>query len=252
MKGKLEKTLNLILPVATVMTVVLVWAIASKSIGNEYILPSVTQTMEEFLVLLKSANFYRSFAFTLLRSLVAFVLSFVLAFALSTFSVKLRYARKVIAPIISITRALPTIAIVLLLLFWTNSKIAPLIVTMLVVLPTLYTHIESAFLSLDKTVIEAGRVDGANEKNVFMKIELPQMLSSIYSGIGSGISLNFKLMVAAEVIAQTAHSIGYMLNTSKAYFEIAQMLALVSFSVIFGVIVEAIFGALSKKASKWK
>lgn len=252
MKGKLERTLNLILPIATVLTVILAWAIAAKSIDSEYILPSVSKTVEEFLALLKSMEFYRSFALTLFRSLIAFIFSFALAFALATLSVKLKYARKIISPIISITRALPTIAIVLLLLFWTNSKIAPIIVTMLVVLPTLFTHIETAFLSLDKTVIEAGRVDGANEKNVFFKIELPQMLPAVYTGIGSGISLNFKLMVAAEVIAQTAHSIGYMLNTSKAYFEIGEMLALVCFSVIFGMLVEWLFNHLSKKASNWK
>jgi ABC-type nitrate/sulfonate/bicarbonate transport system permease component len=119
-------------------------------------------------------------------------------------------------------------------------------------LPTSYTHIESAFLSIDKTVIEAGRVDGANEKSVFLKIELPQILPAVYTGVGSGLSLNFKLMVAAEVIAQTANSIGYMLNTSKVYFEIANMLAIVCFSVIFGLIVETIFSYLSKKSSSFK
>lgn len=252
MKGKLERTLNLILPIATVLIVLAVWAIASKSVDSEYILPSVSNTAEEFFALLKSSEFYRSFTFTLFRSFIAFAISFLLAFALAVLSVKLKYAKKVVAPIIGITRALPTIAIVLLLLFWTNSKVAPVIVTMLVVLPTSYTHIESAFLSIDKTVIEAGRVDGANEKSVFLKIELPQILPAVYTGVGSGLSLNFKLMVAAEVIAQTANSIGYMLNTSKVYFEIANMLAIVCFSVIFGLIVETIFSYLSKKSSSFK
>ena len=87
---------------------------------------------------------------------------------------------------------------------------------------------------------------------VTVSVELPQMLPAIYTAIGSGISLNFKLMVAAEVIAQTAYSIGYMLNTAKVYFEIAQMLALVCFAVIFGIIVEAIFNMLSKKSASWK
>jgi NitT/TauT family transport system permease protein len=119
-------------------------------------------------------------------------------------------------------------------------------------LPTLYTHIDSALFSLDKTVAEAGRVDGANEKAVFKLIELPQIAPAIYSGVGSGISLNLKLMVAAEVIAQTAKSIGYLLNTSKVYFEVAQMLAIVCFVVILGVIIESIFNRLSKKSGDWK
>ena len=163
-------------------------------------------------------------------------------------SKKVKYAKGLIKPLVAIMRALPTIAIVLLLLFWTTSNIAPIVVTTIVVAPTLYTHIESAFFTLDKNIAEAGRVDGADEKAVFCKIELPQILPSIYTGIGSGISLNFKLMVAAEVISQTAKSIGFILNTSKVYFEVAKMLALVCVVVILCIIIESIFNHLARKA----
>ena len=77
-------------------------------------------------------------------------------------------------------------------------------------------------------------------------------LPSVLRAIGSGISLNFKLMVAAEVISQTANSIGYMLNLSKVYFETAQMLALVCTTVLFGVVMETVFNYLSKKAGDWQ
>ena len=251
MKNK-EKLLNLIIPLVSVGVILLVWAVAAFKIDSEYILPSVTQTAEEFFALLKSKEFYVSLFLTLFRSFVAFTVSFVLAFGFAILANKIKYFRSIISPIISIMRALPTIAIVLLLLFWTNSKVAPIIVTAIVVLPTLYTHIDSALFSLDKTVAEAGRVDGANEKAVFKLIELPQIAPAIYSGVGSGISLNLKLMVAAEVIAQTAKSIGYLLNTSKVYFEVAQMLAIVCFVVILGVIIESVFNRLSKKSGDWK
>ena len=252
MKDNKIRILNLIMPIISVAMIFLIWAIAAAKVDSEYILPSIRQTAVEFVQLLKSKQFYISLTFTVFRSLIAFVVSFTIAFVLSILSNKVRYAKGVITPIISIMRALPTIAIVLLLLFWTNSKVAPVIVTLIVVLPTLYTHLESALFSLDKTVSEAGRVDGADEKAVFLTIELPQILPAIYSGIGSGISLNFKLMVAAEVISQTAKSMGYMLNVSKVYFEIAEMLALVCFIVILGVIVECFFGFLAKKSSSWK
>lgn len=252
MKDRKDKILNLILPLISVFAVILAWAIASVSINNSFILPSVKETGERFLMLFLEKRFYLAFSLTLLRSVMAFVISFALAFFLAILSGKNSCVKKLIAPIISITRSLPTIAIVLLLLLWTNSNVAPVIVTMLVVFPTTYTHLESAFSSLDKTVAEAGRVDGANEFQVFKKIEIPIALPSIYLAIGSGFSLNFKLMVAAEVISQTANSIGYMLNTSKVYFETAEMLALVCASVLLGVIIEATFNKLSKKSGEWR
>ena len=252
MNIKREKILNLILPILTAVVLVVVWAVTALKLDNEYILPTISQTFSEFFALLKSAEFYRSLGGTLVRSLVAFLISFFSAFILVVLSIKVKGLKSAIAPIISIARALPTIAVVLVLLLWTNSKIAPVIVTMLVVFPTLYTHLESAFLSLDKTVSEAGRVDGADEKNVLFRIELPCIMPSVYSAIGSGISLNFKLMVAAEVISQTATSLGYMLNTSKVYFEIARMFAVVCVAVILGVIIESVFNHLSRKSAEWK
>ena len=249
---KLKKVLNLIMPFIAIGCVLLVWSIAALSIDSEYILPTVTETLEEFIALFVNAKFYLALFSTMLRSLIAFLVSFMFAFPLAIITVKLSLADKFIDTLISVIRALPTIAIVLILLFWTTSKVAPVIVTTLVVMPTCYTQIVNAFKALDKTVAEAGRVDGADEFQVFKFIELPQIAYALFITIGSGISLSFKLMVAAEVIAQTANSIGFMLNTSKAYFEISQMLALVCVSVIFGVVVEFIFNYLSKKVGSFE
>ena len=75
---------------------------------------------------------------------------------------------------------------------------------------------------------------------------LPQLLRSA----GSGLSLNVKLMVAAEVLAQTGRSLGYLLNTSKVYLETATMIALVLVSVALGLIVEGVFGLLARSAER--
>ena len=249
---KREKILNSILPLVAVFCIIVIWAVASKVIDSEYILPSVNQTLEEVFALFCKSEFYLSFLLTLLRSVISFVISFGLSFVLAFLAVKRKYAERVILPIISLIRAMPTIAVVLLLLFWTNSKIAPVIVTMMVVFPTTYTHIKSALETVDSTSVEAGMVDGADKKQVFLRIELPQILPAVLSAIGSGISLNFKLMVAAEVIAQTANSLGYLLNTAKVYFEIAEMIALVCVAVAFGILIEFVFNKLSKKSGQWK
>jgi NitT/TauT family transport system permease protein len=226
--------------------------IASAVVDSEYILPSVGQTINALFSVLGKGEFYLAFLSTLLRSLIAFIISFVLAFVFAFFSARNTIVRKIIEPIISVIRALPTIAIILLLLFWTNSKVAPVIVTLLVVLPTSYTHLISAFESIDKTSVEASWVDGADQKQSFALVEFPQIAPAFFKAIGGGVSLNFKLMVAAEVLAQTANSIGYMLNVSKVYFEIPTLMALVLVAVVFGVVVEFIFNKISLKLGSWK
>lgn len=247
-----KNVVSALLPFITLAACVLLWSFAAKIVGTEYILPSVSQTLSALFKLLKGGEFYRSFALTFLRTLVAFSISFSLGFLLAFIKSRAPLSGGVIEPIVSVLRALPTIAIILLLLLWTNSRVAPVVVTLLVVLPTSYAHLLSAFESIDKTSVEAGRVDGAGGKQTFAFIEFPQIAPAFFKAAGGGLSLNFKLMVAAEVLAQTANSIGYMLNTAKAYFEIAQMTALVLFSVVACVIIERAFNYIAEKVGEWR
>lgn len=249
---KFDKALNLILPLITVGAILIVWAVMAKIVGSSYILPSVSETLVEFIALFSNASFYIAFSLTLLRSLIAFILSFIFAGVLAFLAFKSKKAERVVITITSIIRALPTIAIVLLLLFWTNSQVAPVIVTMLVVMPTTYTQLLNALKSIDKTVVEAGMVDGANRRKLFLNVEFPQILPSVFMTIGSGISLNFKLMVAAEVLSATVKSLGNMLNLANYSAEIAKMMALVLTAILFGIICELIFKKISDKVGEWK
>ena len=70
--------------------------------------------------------------------------------------------------------------------------------------------------------------------------------------VGTGLSLNLKLMVAAEVLAATAKSIGNMLNNGNYYLEIPKMFALTLVVIVAGLLIEVIFGALAKRTERWK
>ncbi len=249
---KTDELINLILPIVTVVCILIIWGACAYFTDNEYLLPTVGDTLKEFFALFVDAKFYSALLSTLIRSLIAFILSFLIASTLAFFASKSKIMERLILPLISIVRALPTLAIVLLLLIWTNNQIAPILVTSLVVMPTSYTHVKSAIESIDKNSVEAGMVDGTDRVSSFFRIELPQIAPMIYSAVGSGLALNLKLMVAAEVMSATVKSLGTMLNISNYNAEIAKMLALVLVVVILGLIIELLFNYFSKKTGEWK
>ena len=145
-----------------------------------------------------------------------------------------------------------TLTIVLLLMFWTSSQVAPVIVTMLVVLPVLYNNLRAALDTVDEDVVQMCSLFGVDKKKVFYKVKLPAILPPVTLAVGSGLSLNLKLMVAAEVLAATANSIGAKLAFSNYNLQVATMIALVVVTVVTGVIIESVFGYLSKKVVKGK
>ncbi len=252
MKGRISRTLNFFLPLISVACIIAIWAITAAAIGKEYILPSVQFAFKNMLQLFAQNNFYYALFGTVLRTLIAFLISYSFALVLAVFSVKCEIFSRLIEPIIGVIRALPTIAVILLLLVWTNSKVAPIIVTVLVILPTTYSHLKNSFESIDKFITEASRVDGANELRVLRHIELPLVAPTMLIEAGSGFSLNFKLMVAAEVLSATSRSLGNLMNLANITSETAQLLALVIVSVIIGLVIESLFNWLAKKICDWK
>lgn len=247
---KQDKLLNALLPFLTVAVIFGLWGLAAAKVDSEYVLPTVGDTFAALWELLKSAEFYRAYFGTLLRSIFAFAIAFFLAFIAAFVAYKCDKAKRALKPLIVIIRALPTIAVVLLLVLWTSSFVAPVIVTFLVVFPTLYNNLYAALCGIDKDLNEMCKVFGVSNKKRLTKVVFPQIAPEFITSAGAGLTLNLKLMVAAEVLAQTARSMGYLLNTSKIYFEISTMLALVLITVITGLIIEFLFSFWAKKAVK--
>ena len=247
---KLNKIFNLILPIITICFLLIVWSIIAVVENNEYVVPTVEKTLREFIKLFGEKKFYIALLLTLRRSVMAFLLSFLISAVLAYLSSKRLWAERIILPIISITRTLPTLAIAWLFMFWAE-EFSPILITMLVVLPTSYTQIKGALDGVNKTSIEAGRVDGAGWFNTFIKIEVPQIAPDLFSVIGSGLALNFKLMVAAEVLTSTTKSLGNMINLATPFF-VARIFALSIVVILLGLVVEFLFNMLSKKSAIWR
>lgn len=248
---KTKKIFINLIPLFTVIFVIVLYALLSYVINNDLLLPSLKSVFFELKNILCSGAFYVAFSGTLIRSIISFVLSFIISIFLAILSSNFIVARKIIAPIISILRAIPTVAVVLLLLFWTSNNIAPIIVTMLVILPTLFTNAKNSISSIDTKTINALKLFNVSKNKILYKVIVPQIMPDMLYSAGNGLSLNIKLMVAAEVLASTGKSLGNMINIANYNLEIANMMALVLISVLSCVIIEYLFSLISKKVGKW-
>lgn len=252
MKNKKKQLLNLIPTTISISCLILVWTIASTATNDEKVLPSFLDTVKKFFLLFSYGEFYLSYFGTLLRSLISFLISFLLGLFLVWIFQKHKTIKKFIEPIMAIIRVLPTIAVVSLLVLWTNDFVAPIIVTILVVLPTTFVNLSNAFNGIDRDAIKMCEFFSVSKKEILLKVQLPQIAPALYSSIGAGLSLNLKLMVAAEVLAFTASSVGNFIYLSKLYDQTVTMMALVLSVVITGLIIELIFSLFSKKAGQWQ
>ena len=81
-----KKTLNRLLPIISIACIIAVWAIGASALDKEYLLPSVSSTLKELARLFTTAKFYMAIGGTLFRTVMAFVVSFLLAFVFAFFA----------------------------------------------------------------------------------------------------------------------------------------------------------------------
>lgn len=237
---------NIIYPAASVAAFILLWTIVAAATNSVMILPSPLVTLQELGKFLIKSTFWLAVFNTLLRSLFSFLLSLVLALILSTLSALSGVIKKMVAPIVMILRSVPTMSVILLLLIWFNPSIAPVLVSMLIIFPTLYSNFLASFLSCDGELLQMSKIYKVSKFDTVTKLLLPGIAPSMFAAIGSGISLNFKLIIAAEVLAQTKDSLGRLMQLSKIYIDTAGLLALTVAAVIICFLLEGLVALISR------
>ena len=248
---KLYQILNYTLPIVTVVLIVIVYAIISKVVNVELIAPSLGSVFKEFFAILGKAYFYKAVGGTLLRAFISYILSFVLALALAVLTKFYAPLRKAFSPIVALVRVLPTMSLILLALIWFNSFQSTVLVAFFVIFPMLYTGFCDAIESVDKDLIEMARVYSVDKRRLVTKLYIPQTLPSVFTSIKSSIGLNLKLVISAEVLAQTVDSMGVYMQLAKINLDTAVLLAWTIVAILLGGLIEGIVTLIEKKVVKW-
>lgn len=251
MKRKVWK--NLWQTAAAIAFGIVVWTVAYVCVGNDLIVPSFSDTFSEVFRLLGEGVFWRSFFHTLWRVLLAFVLSFVSAGGFAVLAYLVPSFRRFFAPIVSVLRSLPVLAVLLILLIWAGAGVAPVLVAFLSLFPMLYTGLYAALAGVDGDLIEMSRVFRVPLKRRILSLYLPSVAPYALREAGSALAFALKLVVSAEVLARTATSLGNLMQDAQIYAEMPALFALVFVACGVGFVLECLgeFAAKSVERS-WK
>ncbi len=246
-----KRKFNIFLSFFAFIVMWIVWLIAYYSVKNEYIVPSVSDTFKSFARCFISKNFWVAFGYTVLRTLLAFTFSFVLSVALVAIGVICKRFNYFIKPFMEVLRTLPTLAIILILLFWTSPTVAPTVVTFLVLFPLSYSQLFAAVNGIDTDVIEMAQVYQIAKCQRLFKIYLPLISPNVLSQTGANISLGIKVMISAEVLAGTYKSLGGLMQTARLYVDMPRLAALTIIAILLGLLIDFCFSIIEKFTFKW-
>lgn len=244
--SKVAKTIvfNALYAAVAIALVLTVWAAGAAIVGSEFVLPDIPTAFAAFKDILSLRSFWIGLSYTLLRSAVGFCISIALFAVLFYLSTAFTGARRVIEPIISAMRTLPTIAVALILAIWAGGNGAPVILSVFVIMPIMYSAVRARVAAVPKELTEVCRICGAGRYATFKALWFPYAASALPETLSGAFSYNIKAVLGAEILISTANSLGMLMQVARMYYETAMLIAMTLAAVVVSVVSEAILRAV--------
>lgn len=251
-KAKLKSIIVRFSPLITVGVFILIWYIAAIAVDIELILPRPALVFKELLALISGKTFWTAVGGTLSRSFTGFAISFALAMILAVAGFAIKPIHRAFSPLVIISRAIPTMSVILLSLIWLTSQTSPILISSLIMFPMFYSDFCSALNNIDKGVIDMAKLYKVGAKDIVTRLYIPNILPSVLDSVRSGISFNVKIVIAAEVLAQTRQSMGISMQISRVMLDTASLLAWTAAAVAISYALELIVELIKRFAVKWR
>lgn len=230
----------------------IIWEGVALYIDNSLLFPRVSEIFLSLKNLVASGDFILILWNTLSRFFISIVFSLILAIIFSVASYRYEVISFLLFPFIIFLRAVPTIAIIIVVLIWSSVERVPIVVGMLILFPILYESILGGIKNVDKNLLKMSKVFKVSTKRVVIDIYIPSIYYSISSNIPSYMGLTFKVIIAGEVLSQESLSIGGEIFINKIYLESSNIFAWIIVVIVLNYFLEKGLKTINNRVCRWK
>lgn len=241
--------LGLILPLG----LGLLWEISVRyGFANGRLMPPPSRIGTTLWDLAKSGELHEHAAATLWRVGAGFGLGAVVGTVLGAASGASATLRRLMDPTLQALRAIPSIAWVPLFILWLGifeaSKVA--LIAVGVFFPV-YLGVAAALGSVDRKIIEVGRVFRLSTVEMIRRVTLPAILPAWITALRTGLGLGFMFVVAAEFMG-ASEGLGYLLVDGQQLGRPDRILAAIIAFAVLGKIADGLLVLLSRPLLAWQ
>lgn len=239
-KKLFNTVMNIVYPLLAFGVIVAIWSIIAASMNKPIIFPMPSKIFSSLIAAIKSDAFWTSVGWSLLRTIICFLISFVLALIFAFLGNFVNPFHRVMSPIISILRAVPTMAIILIAMLWLNGSKASILIGFLIAFPLLYQSFYTSIEGVDKDLVEMSKFYKVSPINRVLYLYLPETSDSMFDVSASTISLTLKVVIAAEVMSYAKNSIGLQMKMANQEIDIAMLFSWTIIAIALSFILEGI------------
>jgi NitT/TauT family transport system permease protein len=215
--------------------------------GQELILPSPEQVFGAAFAMYGTPRFLEDLLATFLRGLAAFGLSAALGIVAGLASGLWPLFDAALSPLITIIRATPVLALVLIALLWFPSGFVPIFSAFLMAFPIMVTSAAMGARAADPRLLEMTALFRVPRRDVFIKLRLPSAAPHLVAGAKSALGLTWKVVVAGEILSQPRHALGTGMQESRLLLETSSVFAWALAAILLCAITEWIFAFAARR-----
>jgi sulfonate transport system permease protein len=247
--ARLTFAAGLVLP----LVLAALWEIAVRAgLATGRLMPPPSRVLATLLELARSGELETHVTVTLLRVLAGFALGAVTGTLIGALAGASDAVRKLIDPSLQALRAVPSIAWVPLFLLWLGifetSKVA--LIAVGVFFPV-YLGVAGAIASIDRKLLEVGRVFRLSRLQTVRRVMLPAVLPEWIIALRSGLGLGFMFVVAAEFMG-ASEGLGYLLVDGQQMGKPDQILAAIIAFAVLGKLCDGLLVLLTRPLLAWQ
>ncbi|MDP4026469.1 ABC transporter permease [Methylobacterium sp. NEAU 140] len=248
-RGGLAVVLALVLPV----TLALGWEVAvDTGAASGRLLPPPSRIGATLADLAASGDLLTHVAATLVRVGLGFLCGAAAGILAGAAVAMLPAVRRLIDPSLQALRAVPSLAWVPLFILWFGILETPKILLIAVgVFFPVYVGVSGAIASVDRKLVEVGRVYRLSRLALARRILLPAVLPATLVGLRTGLGLGFLFVVAAELMG-ASEGLGYLLVDGQQFGKPDQILAAIIAFALVGKLADTVLVALTRPLTRWQ
>lgn len=231
---------------AAVILLFLFWEILARAVGRDIIMPRPARVLAEALALYPTPRFLEALASTFLRGSAAFGLALLVGGGAGVAAGISPLFEAALAPLLTIIRATPVLALILVALIWFPSGFVPIFAAFLMSFPVMVTSAASGVRATDPRLLEMARLFKVPRRETLRRLRLPSALPHLLSGARNALGLSWKAVVAGEVLSQPLRALGSGMQESRVLLETPRVLAWAMASILLCGITEWAFGLAAK------
>ena len=214
-----------------------IWFLVAKKVNLEVLFPSPASTIKALISLALTKDFWLTCALSVIRISSGLLIGALTAVILAGLSSVSPFINTLLSPMLTIIKATPIASFIILALLWIGREYVPTFITILIVLPVVWSSVYDSIKNIDKRYLEVGKVFGLTKMQKLKHIYIPSVFSSFLASFGTSVGLAWKAGVAAEVLCTPKYSIGTKLFESKKYIETPELFAWTATVIILSMII---------------